>query len=222
MKKEVNKFLCFTLMFLFCVTPISAFAAQLPKGAILIEDDGYDKVFIASDEVVDVEAFSKELDLYIEDLSRQGLQSKGISPMADVVYTIGDSNTKQISNGTANGTASFESAIYPVTWGASDIDGDSYARYSGIYGHNPDSISLTDKFSFVGINVSVSASGPNWSTTGDTAIWSKTMTGTNYLSHVYSGVTCVGNDLYIKQQTTADFTLGSNSYTIVASDSQFL
>ncbi|MDF2885434.1 MAG: hypothetical protein K0R54_6008 [Clostridiaceae bacterium] len=225
MIKKFNKFLCFALMFLFCVTPISAFAAQLPQGAILVEDDGYDRVYIASDDIVDVDAYIEELDIYIEELSRQDLQKNSSSSMAIAAttpYTIGDSSTETIANNTATGTASFDSTIYWDYIESSEIDGDSYARYSGIYGHYPDSISLTDKFSFVGVVVSVSADGPNWSTSGDTAIWSRTMTGTNVLNHYYSGVTCVGYDLYIKQQTTAEFEVGSNAYTIIASDSQFL
>lgn len=216
-----KRFLSFLLVLLFCVTPISTFAAELPQGAILVEDDGYDTVYIASDDVVDVEQFVKELNLYIEELSVQEINTNSTRAIESYYY-IGDTNSKSIVNGTATGRAGFDSTVDWDYIKSSIIDGSSYGSYSGIYGHNPDAISLSDKFSFVGVVVSVSASGPNWSTSGDTITWHKRMTGTNAMTHYYSGITCVGYDLYIKQQTTAEFEVGSSTYTIVASDSVFL
>ncbi|MBN4051115.1 MAG: hypothetical protein COA82_12400 [Alkaliphilus sp.] len=135
-------------------------------------------------------------------------------------YNISDFESKHIS--TAAMSSKFDSTIYWDFIKSSEISGRSQATFSGMYGYEPDKISLTDKFSFVGIVVGIDVSGPNWSTTMQSATWSREETGYSSLIHIYEDITCVGYDIYIKQTTTAYFEIGATGYTVTASDSQWL
>lgn len=116
----------------------------------------------------------------------------------------------------------FNSAIDWDYIRSSQISGNSRARWYGYNPYNADKITLTDKITFAGIVVSVSASGPNWSTTTQSASWTASENNNWMIDHIYSRVSCVGYDVYIKQVSTGDFKFGTTYYTTSATDSQWL
>jgi hypothetical protein len=135
-------------------------------------------------------------------------------------YSISDKDSL-----THNGEELYSKFSSTIEWDyiqSSKVSGSSRAAWLGGNPLLADSIKLTDKITFTGLVVSVSASGSNWSTSIQTATWSATENSAWEIDHVYSNITCVGDDLYIKQITTGDFEFGTTHYTTTAIASKLL
>ncbi|SHK16642.1 hypothetical protein [Paramaledivibacter caminithermalis] len=234
LKSKFNKLLCGMLAvgMLMSTTTIGVSAIGeanvLPNGTIILENSDFDKVFSYKGD--NVEEYNREMDKYLESLLIKNT-AKGENKIASksnsnsFMASSSRSQTHEISDFAIKYTDDLDMSTkfkYTITndlVSTSEISGYSRASSSGIYGYKPDTISLTDQFTFVGVSVSVDAGGPGWSTSGESAVWSKQKADVASLTHYYEGVTCTGYDLYIKQITTGEFEVGTRTYSIIASDS---
>jgi hypothetical protein len=128
-------------------------------------------------------------------------------------------NSEPYSNGTLessfNDTVTASKATFKVV-------GNSYAEWAGTSPFDANEIVLSDAYTFTGINVSVSASGPGLSVSGNTVNWSATQPNTWYLGHSYNGIQATGADVDYSHSASSSFLFGTQWYQVVASGSAVL
>ncbi|ARU60954.1 hypothetical protein CBW65_07545 [Tumebacillus avium] len=108
-------------------------------------------------------------------------------------------------------------------WTNVSVSGSSRAAWVGSNPFNADSITLADKITYSGVNVTISVPGSSsWSISAFTASWSAKVSNDWDIDHTYSNINSTGYDVYIKQTTTGDFKFGSSFYTTTASDGAWL
>lgn len=223
MTKKSKRFFSLCLLAILCLstTSIVASAAEnkaVPKYTVVEEFIGKSGIIDAmyvpqKDDTIDKEAYGRAMDKLLNRNTTVGAKVGG-------TYNISDKDSL-----THNGYELYSKFSSTIEWDliqSSKVSGSSRASWTGINPFNADKITLTDKITFAGIVVSVSASGPNWSTTMQSATWTASQDNQWQIDHIYSDITCVGYDIYIKQVTTGDFKFGTTYYTTSAIDSQWL
>lgn len=191
-------------------------SSELPDDTIIryqvVDDSGIVDALLVSGDIPTMgkEAYCATLD---------DMLSKN-TPTTRNSYTISDRDTLQHNN--YNLYSEFDSTVEWDLIHSSSVSGNSQAAWLGTTPGTADKITLTDKFTFTGVVLSVSASGPNWSSSMQSATWSASETDKWVMSHIYSNISCVGYDIYLKQVSTGDFKFGGTYYTTSATDSLFL
>lgn len=226
MNLKLKKIFIIALTILITASPIvhaQTMKPELPKGIIVIEE-GNDKIYIPDGSVKDTDKLLIQLNAYLDAL-RTEEQINNLMKSAQTSY-LSDSQTRTINNNTATGTASLSTDVTGYDGISARISGYAQASYSGMYGHVPDSIELTNQFTFTGINLSIpipgSSEGGSWGVQGKTLSWNKSFQNTSSITHRYSGIGVSGFSLHLYQAVIADFGIGTNFYTIMASDSALL
>ncbi len=226
MNLKFKKIFFIALAILISASPITyaqTISVELPEGIIVIEE-GQDKIYIPDGSVKDIDKLLIQLDAYLDALNTKVQPDNLIQPQYLDEYHISDSNTKTINYNTATGTSSFNSTI--TYDGSVKVSGAAQASYSGMYGHVPEYIQLSNSFVFSGLSVTVplpgSSGGGSWTLSDKTLTWSKDFQNKSFITHVYNGITATGYNLHISQIVTAEFGIGTNFYTIMSSDSTWL
>ena len=88
--------------------------------------------------------------------------------------------------------------------------------------HMPTRVTLTNTMRATGVNVSISASGPNWQTQGNAVVWSDTRHNTWFIRHIYHGIPMNGLNLHFHQEARGDFLIGGTTHSISAFASALL
>lgn len=207
--------------------------AKTPQARVIYED-GSSTVYAGPTERVDKKEFVQqwnaerdaERDAKREAMRRQATSTDEVTIMATAYLE--DDNTKTISPGGESDeiNVNFEDTLDYNLCCTGFITGDSW---TGWYGGDPwyaDTVRLTDKWTFRGVNLSVSASGKSWSVTGNlaqrVATWSEDIDDNWWLGHDYDEVVFDGFDVWVSHTAIGEFKFGSQWYEVQAYDSSWL
>ncbi|WP_213484683.1 hypothetical protein [Thermobacillus xylanilyticus] len=180
---------------------------------IYIVNSEHDKAFIPAAHVTNKEKFLESL--------RQN-NNAALRPMCCFDFQKELSGRDETRHNGKLLLAHFDSVIsFDQT--SAEVSGFSRVAWFGDDPINADKITLTDKFSFRGLSISITTpGGVNWSTSGSTATWQESLNNNWLIEHDYSKIGVSGFELHFEQSTTGDFKFGSRFYTLTARDSTFL